>query len=233
MGNSTTDYLKPITRISPYLQEDWVFLVLIGILAALAFMRYSYPRMLHRRAEAVVRSRMLLQLMREDMVLSHRVAITLFVVFCLSSGLLIFLTAKNYHWPMGGLSGFNFFLISSGVVMLVYIWKLLSIRIVQLLFGGNGGLSEYLNYTFVVNSFLGLLWLPVVLIASVVLKESAGVVLVVAFACFALAWLVRIIQGVVFALNQGVLLVYIILYLCTLEILPLAVLAKGIAGVKF
>lgn len=176
---------------------------------------------------------MLYQLMREDMLMTHRVAIILFVVCCLNSGLLMLLAVKNFNMPMVSQNGFYFFLIASGGVLLIYIWKIISVRIVQLIFGGNGGLSEYLNYSFVVNSFLGLLWLPLIIIATVALKGGADVVLLVALGCFVLAWLVRIFQGILFALRQGVLLVYIILYLCALEILPLAVLAKGIAEVKF
>lgn|SRR5690554_971121 len=225
--------LEPIPRISPYLKEDWMFLVLLGILVGLAVVKYTYPRIMMRMGQSLLRVRMLQQLMREDLLLTHRTAITFFLTFALSGGLLVYLAAKNFQWPVRDVFGGYFFLIASAVILAVYLWKIVSIKLMQYLFAANGGLTEYINYSFVMNAFLGIAWLSLILIATVTLPETATVVLIIALALFGLAWVIRITQGILFALRQGVFVVYIILYLCALEILPLAVLAKGIAEVKF
>lgn len=226
-------FLEPVKRISPYLQEDWIFAVLIGILIALAVVKYTYPRRMLRLGQALVRVRILLQLMREEMVMSHRSAVTLFLTFAISSGLLVYLTAKVYEWPIVQFLGAWLFPLLVVLIALVYLWKIITVRLVQLLFAANGGLSEYLNYSFVMNALLGILWLPVILFVTVSLHETARGAVLFAAGIFALAWVIRMIQGVQFALKYRVFPVYIILYLCALEILPLAVIAKGVAEVKF
>lgn len=225
--------LEPAQRTSPYLQEDWIFAVLIGVLVALAVVKYTYPRRMLRLGQALIRVRILLQLMREEMVMSHRSAVTLFLTFAISSGLLVYLAAKIYGWPVIHVLGAWLFPLLVLLIALVYLWKIVTIRLVQLLFAASGGLSEYLNYSFVMNALLGILWLPIILVATVSLNETARWVVLLAAGIFTLTWVIRIIQGVQFALRHRVFPVYIILYLCALEILPLAVIAKGVAEVKF
>lgn len=225
--------MEPELRLSPYLQEDWIFAVVLAVLAALAWIRYTYPRRMSRLAAALVRVRVLFQLMREEMVMSHRTAVALFFMFSITSGLTLYLAAKSFSWPLIGVMEWWLFPILSLAVALVYLWKIVTVKLIQLLFGANGGLSEYLNYSFVMNSLLGIFWLPIIVLVSVMLPEPAHWVLWLAAGIFALAWLTRIIQGVLFAVQERVFPLYIFLYLCALEILPLAVIAKGIAEVRF
>lgn len=210
-----------------------MFAVLIGVLVALAIVRYSYPKRMLRLAQALLRVRILFQLMRENMVLSHRSAVTLFLTFAGSTGLLIYLAAKAFNWPLYTFMGFWLFPVLVAAVAGIYLWKIITVRLVQFLFGGNGGLSEYLNYSFVMNALLGVLWLPAILLAAVTLPDTARVILWIAGGIFGLAWLIRIVQGIQFAIRQGVFALYIILYLCALEFLPLAVIAKGVAEKGF
>jgi len=210
-----------------------MFVVVLLILATLALIRYSYPQRLVRLATAVIRVRVLFQLMREEMVMAHRTAVALFLIFSTSSGLMLYLAAKRFHWPVYEFFGLWLFPLAAGVIAALYLWKIIAIKLVQLLFGGNGGLSEYLNYTFVIHALLGVVWLPAIVIAAVTLPRFSSVILIAMACVFGIAWITRIIQGVQFGLQHGVFSVYIFLYLCALEILPLAVIAKGVAEVRF
>lgn len=225
--------MEPELRLSPYLQEDWIFAVVLAVLAALAWIRYTYPRRMSRLATALIRVRVLFQLMREEMVMSHRTAVTLFLIFSITSGLTLYVAAKSFSWPMTGVMEWWLFPLLSLSVAAVYLWKIITVKVVQFIFGANGGLSEYLSYSFVMNALLGIIWLPFIVLASVMLPETTHWVLWLAGGIFALAWLTRIIQGVLFAVQERVFPLYIFLYLCALEILPLAVIAKGVAEVRF
>lgn len=224
---------NPAPAVSPYLSEDWIYAVVLVILSALAYIRYSYPQRLVRLATAVLRVRVLFQLMREEMVMTHHTALTLFVIFSGSTGTLLYLAAQRFSLPTPEGLGWWMFPIATGAVAAIYLWKIVLVKIIQLLFGGNGGLTAYINYTFVINALLGVIWLPFIVIASVTLPQTAAIFLIIAAGLFVIAWLTRIVQGILFAKHQGVFSVYIILYLCALEILPLAVIAKGVAEVKF
>lgn len=225
--------MDPIVRISPYLQEDWIYLVLLILLVVLVVVKYSHPRRMLRLAQALVRDRVLYNLMRENMVMSHRTAISLFLVFVVSSGLLGYLAVKSLATTTYTLVGFWLFPALVLGFALVYTWKIVTVRLVQFIFGANGGLSEYLNYSFVMNALLGIIWLPIILVVIVTLPHVAQGAIALAAVVFALSWLVRIFKGIQYALTQKVFPLYIILYLCALEIMPLAVIAKGVAEVKF
>lgn len=225
--------MEPIVRISPYLQEDWIYLVLLILLSVLAVVRYSYPKRMLRLAQALVRDRMLYNLMRENMVMSHRTAISMFLVFIVSSGLLAYLAVKLFATAAFTMIGFWLFPAIVLGFALVYTWKIVTVRLVQFVFGSNGGLSEYLNYSFVMNALLGVVWLPIILVAVVTLPHIAQGAIIGAAISFSLAWIVRVFKGIQYALTQRVFPIYIILYLCALEILPLAVIAKGVVEVKF
>ncbi|TVR37125.1 MAG: DUF4271 domain-containing protein [Cryomorphaceae bacterium] len=222
-----------LDRIQPFLQEDWMLALLLVVLVGLAFIRYAYPRRLHRLVQALLRVRILLQLMREEMVLTHHTALILFLSFSATSALLLYLAAHHFGWAVTELLGPALFPVFFGLVTLVYAGKIVVVKTIQVLFLIQTILWEYLNYTFVVNALLGIAWIPLLLIALVSSEGVLQGVLYSALGIFALGWLVRVGQGIMLAFNQRVPGVYIILYLCALEILPLMVLARWVLSGSF
>jgi hypothetical protein len=215
------------------MQEDWMFLVLLVVAVTIAAIKYTYPRRLQRLLQSLFRVRMLQQLMREEMVMTHHSAIALFISFALTSALLLYFAAVQFNWPLLTFFGPWFYPAMAAAVIALYLFKVLLISVIRVVFLADGGMWEYLNYSFVMNALLGIAWLPVAVVVMVSTDSLPAIFLLVAGAVFSLAWLIRIAKGIQFAIQHHVLPVYIFLYLCTLEILPLAVIAKGIAEVRF
>lgn len=207
--------------------------VLLLVLVGLAFIRFAYPKRLQRLLQALLRVRILLQLMREEMVLTHHTAVILFLSFSGTSALLLYLAAHHFEWHLTELLGPALFPVLFGVITLVYVGKIIVVKTIQVLFLIQSVLWEYLNYTFVVNALLGIVWIPLLMLALVSSSGMLQAVLFLALGIFALGWLIRMGQGILLAFNQRVPGVYIILYLCALEILPLLVLAKWVLSGSF
>ncbi len=207
--------------------------VLLLVLVGLAFIRFAYPKRLQRLLQALLRVRILLQLMREEMVLTHHTAVILFLSFSGTSALLLYLAAHHFGWVVAEALGPALFPVLFGVITLVYVGKIIVVKTIQVLFLIQSVLWEYLNYTFVVNALLGIVWIPLLMLALVSSSGMLQAVLFVALGIFALGWLIRMGQGILLAFNQRVPGVYIILYLCALEILPLLVLAKWVLSGSF
>lgn len=225
--------MELVERVYPYLQEDWMIFFLVGVLMLLAIIRYNYPKRIIQLFQAVLRARMLRQMMREELVLSHRASLALLLIFSANSALVVYLAAKYYRWvPYLELKQW-FFGVIFIAVLLMYLWKLISVRVFQFFFEVDAGLSEYLVFSLVLNMLLGIVWMPIILVAIVALPEVVKILLSIAFGMFLMTYAMRLLRGVFIAKEHHVFSVYIILYLCALEILPFAVLAKGIAEGKF
>lgn len=207
--------------------------MLVIVILVLAVIRYNYPKRFVRLGQTIFRARLLRQLMREELVLSHRTSLALTIIFAANAALLVYLAAKNYGWVPYREFEFWFFPIVFGVIILLYLWKLIMVRLIQFFFSVDAGLSEYLVFSLVFNMLLGLVWLPFILVALVTLQQTVQIVLAVCLAMFLVGYVIRLGRGVLIAREQHIFSVYIILYLCALEILPFAVFAKGIAEVKF
>jgi hypothetical protein len=225
--------MESIKRTYPFLQEDWMIAMLVIVVAVLALIRYNYPKRFVRLGQAIFRARLLRQLMREELVLSHRTSLALILIFAANAAILVYLAAKSYGWVPYREFEYWFFPMVFGVIILLYLWKIIMIRLIQFFFSTDSGLSEYLVFSLVFNMILGLVWFPLILVALVTLQETVQILLAICLALFLVGYLIRLGRGVLIAREQHIFSVYIILYLCALEILPFAVFAKGIAEVKF
>jgi hypothetical protein len=87
-----------------------------------------------------------------------------------------------------------------------------------------GLLREYLYVVFLVNKAAGIILLP---LALGLIYLNVGALQKIFFACIVvllILGLYRVVQGALLSVGYRVQKVYIILYLCTLEIMPLLVI---------
>ena len=216
--------MEPILRPDPNLFEPWMTWVFLLVFALLAWVRVVYARRYRLLWRTILRLQILRQVMREELLFSHRASLVLFTNFILSAGLLIYAAVRHYDLLEGGMNGFIFFLVLSLVLLGAYLLKFLSMSILGWLYRDEGLLREYRFEVFSVNKALGLILLP---LALVVVTSNVGklqILFTIALIIWVLFFLFRLVQGLVMSFAYRVSRVYIILYLCTLEILPLLLL---------
>lgn len=211
-----------------YLAEDWMFLVLIAILALWAYTKALYPVRFARLWKMVFNIRLMRQVMREEPNTPWtNIAFTL--AFYAELSLLISLFLKFYHIPVLGLNTGLLFLLLIAVIIVVFILKKAVVHTTRFLGQGDFGLSEYDYSTSLINRFTGLLIFPFV-IGSLVSPQSAAIWPVLGgLTVFLMAIVFRISKGTLGALRSGVPSFYIFFYICTLEILPVLVCYKALA----
>jgi hypothetical protein len=159
-------------------------------------------------------------------VFSHRASALLFLNFCLVSSLISFAAFKFYDWEVAGLSGLSLY----GVIFLAitgaYMFKLVIAALLRKIFADPGLLKEYLYVVFLVNKAAGIILMPLALgLIYLNVGTLQNIFLAVAIILVILA-LYRTVQGAVLSVGYRVPKVYIILYLCTLEIMPLLVIIE-------
>jgi len=202
--------------------------VLILILAIVAYVRGAYGRRLSRLFNSLWRIQILRQVMREELVFSHRASILLHFNFVLVASFTIYSWMKLSGKSIFQLEGFSLYISLAGIIASVYIVKLLVTLVLRTVFKDPGLIREYLFEVFLINKAAGILLLPLALGLIILnISNSSELILIIAIsACFFVVF--RFVQGLRLSLDYKVSGVYIILYLCTLEILPLLVLARAV-----
>lgn len=212
------------------MSETWMIPVFVICLLGLAWVRVNYGRRVPQLFSNLINVRLMRQTMREELVLTHRASLVLSGFFILQFGLLWYLVSVNWNLETVVGTGFEMYWKMTLLVVLVYFIKLLFIRVIQWITMGEHTLNEYEYAIFLSNKSLGLLLFPLLLCVIFLDPVGARYVLIASIGIALVFYLFRVIRGIFSAFTQSVRPVYIILYLCTLEILPLLLLVKFIGS---
>lgn len=223
---NNTGNLIPELRHTPNLYEYWMLAAFFVILVVLAYVRVAYTRRLYRLFSSLVRIQILRQVMREELVFSHRVSVLLFLNFALVMGLILFGAAKFYGWNFTEVDGWELYLIFVVLVAGAYLLKLVLNFILRKVLHDPGIVKEYLFEVFLVNKALGVIFLPFAIAICFINVGSLNLLFTVIGILFLIFIVFRLFQGLMMSFSYPVSRVYIILYLCTLEILPFLVVWK-------
>lgn len=211
---------------SPYLGTEWFAAIMLLVLILIAWVKVNYARRFHQLFTAVLNTRLLRQLMREELVFSHRASVVLTGVFLLVGASFLYLCDKLFHWAFFETGDFGLWWHYFALLFLIYFIKVLSFQLIRIIAEGDFGMEEYQYNVLLINKAAGLVLLPFTIVAAYLVSGAAQWVALGGGALFCLLFLFRWFRGISNALRNRVPLFYIILYFCTLEILPLALLYK-------
>jgi len=216
--------MEPILRENPTLFEPWMIFVFIVSLGFLAYIRKVYSKRFGLLLKTALRLQILRQVMREELLFSHRASLVLFTHFILMSAILLY-GANNYYGVISNSrQGFVGFLVIALALLVLYLLKFSLIGFLKWLYQDEGLLREYRFEVFSVCKILGLVFLPLAVLSMTLNQWSLSWVFPLAGIIFVAAFVFRVIQGLALSFSYSVSPIYIILYLCTLEILPFILL---------
>jgi hypothetical protein len=207
---------------------EWMVIVFLTCLFLLSWVKNAYPKRFYRLLRSMFNNNSLFQVMREELVFSHRGSIVLTFIFILIAGL--FLT-------LGGIV-FNYSIVDQNENSLIQFgyWCLVIISIYLLKWVFNGLFlsliqqSDYLKtFMFVVSTFnkiIGLVLLPIAISAAYLPLKYAAILINIGVVLWALILVYRLIKEVSISISYKIPHLYIILYLCAFEISPFLVGVK-------
>lgn len=207
-------------------QPDWIlgFLVLCFIL--LTWSQVYYRRRLRQIIMAPFSKRFLSQLVRDGDLISERISLAAGLIYLVTMSLFIFEVYDLVFRQDGGKlpQGFPLFAIISASVFFFWILKIGLIRILAFIFRTRLTTREYILNILIFDILTGILLLPVLVFAiymkSVIFLEICMVILVIFFC-------IRLVRGFLIGISiTKFSYVFLFVYLCSLELLPLIVLTK-------
>ena len=204
---------------------DWAIAIFIVGFALFATVRLLFEKYLSQLLLSSINYAASLRMFRERSVSLTHASTLLDAIFYLVFSLLSFqiLEMANIHWFVSGF--YMYLLILLGVVAFFNLKKVSYFL--------QGSISENLleSQEFIFNMNLynrisGLFLLPICLVIAFTPLESPYVVAVVGIVAVLASYVLLILRGIKILLRKHFSIFYLILYLCTLEILPLLFIYK-------
>ncbi len=213
-----------IENTYPY-QPTWVMLVIVLSLMLLGYLYSAFNSRFLNFIRAVFNPRYSAQASREERSLSHPVSMLLSLNFILTVSLFILqmLSSGIFSKSKIEFTLTSYFLIA-GSVFCIYLVKLILIKVFAFIFDKNEIIAEYNFIIFLVNQFLGIALIPSIIFIAYGPKLFTEAVFYFGAITLSLTLIFRVGKGIVAVLDKREFTpFYLILYLCTLEILPLLV----------
>jgi hypothetical protein len=206
-------------------QPDWILGVLLLCFILVAWIQVFYRNRMRQLFLAPFRKRYMSLLVREGNLFTERISVALGALYLLTVPLLLYMTVDLRGGTIpGSFTTFGFYLALVLVLLAYWLAKYFMIRVIGKIFRTPQTTHEYILNIFIVSFNTALILLPLVLL-TVYLKST--LLLYLSLALFGFSFLFRFVRSFLigFSLTKFSYL-FLFVYLCTLEILPLIVLAK-------
>jgi hypothetical protein len=201
--------------------SDWMLGVLLLVLTLLGAMRQLNNKRLMSYVSAFFMTRFAGQLQREEYAVSNRTSIALLLCFVLVLSLFIF-QVFGYFGVVFPCPPLLLYLYICGSVTLVYAGKLLAVRILAGIFNVENEAAEYIFYILLVNQALGMLLLPLVIILAFTHLAHPEVPIYTGLVLIGILFIYRTLRAIGVGVSRlRISGLYLFLYLCTLEFLPI------------
>jgi len=229
----TRAFSTPEFKDSFYAQEitrntfpDWYFILVLLILFGIAWVRIVYGKFLNLIWISAYSFQIATKTYKEQSVVQRRFGLGLDGLYLLNGSLFLFLLnhffAPNIFQKEGILVVFQFMIFLSALVFL----RIIVMRITAYIFERNELFQGFLNHFFIYNKVIGLILIPFLISIPYTTGTLQQVLIFSGVSLVIAVYLIRLFRVIIYVIKNVVLFFYLILYLCTLEILPLLVVIK-------
>jgi hypothetical protein len=207
-------------------QPDWILALLIVCFILQAWVQFVYRKRFRQLVLAPFSKRFLNQLVRDGNLFNERLSLALGIIYFISISLLIYevndLLLEGQIPPP--LKEFSFFLIIMLLLFFFWIIKVTGIRMLGMVFKTENTTGMYLLNVLVINIITGMVLIP--LLVLVIYLKSVFLLYITLFIII-LSLLFLFVRGFLIGLSLTKFsYLFLFVYLCTLEILPLIILIK-------
>ncbi|MCK5136873.1 MAG: DUF4271 domain-containing protein [Bacteroidales bacterium] len=209
----------------------WLFFYLFVLLGFLAWIRLYYGNILMQTVQASTNFQVATRMFKDNSMLQKQLDNILYSFYFLSVAFLLYLMENRLHLSPYGLQGGRLYLFNIALLLGAFLARIVLSNLSGFLFNSNRVFREYLYNIFIFNKLLGIAILPLLLFMVYTTGRVQEIFHWMALMTVALIVVMRLIRIVVFSLKKDVLIFYMFLYLCALEIVPLALLYKWLEGI--
>ena len=212
--------------------SDWLLLInLLGFIL-FAWVIVSFRKRVKQIFNSLFTNRALNQLIRDGDLSKEFIILPLLSIYFLSLSLFIlFLFKYYYNINQSFLFDFYFFLKLLTTIVLLFGVKIIFIRFISNTFRNYNVTSYYLLNSYISNIIIGFLFLPLLFLYTFSDKIISDKILIICTIIIILFNFIRIVRNTISGINYSKFSsLYLFLYLCTIEFLPIIILIKLFNG---
>ncbi len=208
------------------LTPDWVLYFSIVSLIALAWLRLIYSKFIVSIFKSAFNYQLALKVFNAPGIIQKRIFIFLNIFYYLTAGIFFYLVLDYFQYYPFELKGLNLLFAVTGFLLAYSLFRYTVMKITGYLFNRQQLFSEAIFHNFLYNKIIGIVIIPFILLLAYTRDLYQDISLTTGLFVFLTLNIMRIIRLFVFLLRSVFLIFYFILYLCTLEIIPLLVIVK-------
>ncbi len=229
--NASTGVIKYIPHIYQRSEFNWTLIVgFISVLLLMVLTTY-YKKFVNQVIITLVNFQLAEKMLREKNIIVRRAFFIMNINFVLMFSMFLLLIA-NYLNIRLTQSYYIDYIVILAITITVLLARLFILKITGTIFETSQAFNEQIHNNYLINKNLGLIMLPLVFTAIYSAPLISKILLLAGTILLSLATMYKIIRGFQIILRNGVLLFYAILYLCTLELLPLAIGSKILISLR-
>ena len=214
------------------INPDWLLAVIIGSLIVLASLKLFFNKFFDQVLVAMWNFQLGSKFLRDQGIFSRRVSLVLNINFLLIFGLFIYLVLTHFNINPFSLKPILAYLTYTFILTIILLTRYILILLTGQIFNRQTLFREYLYHILIIYKNLGIFFIPVVFCIVYINENLRIYFIILALVLIALAYVFRFFKGFQLIIKKDALIFYLILYLCTLEILPVLFYYKFFSGVN-
>jgi hypothetical protein len=232
-GNHTTTEIAPALNIKVrnFISNDWILLLVLLTFFTVGWIRYFYGKVYLQTVRAAISYRESNRLFVEQNSLAKRVSFALNLVFFINFSLFIELAYNRINPLADAADRFNIFLIIIALLAGFILVKSILYWIMGFLFDSATIVREYVFSGSVYNKLAGIAYLPIILSIPYISESYRYILVNIGLIMFFLLYGLQLVRGIQIIFKNNSSWFYTILYLCTIEILPMLLLYKLVMSI--
>ena len=208
--------------------QIWLMLVILSVLLLYAFTKMHFKSKLKGYTQAVISYQSFNKMFKEQNMVNLRLGFLLSLIYNVSISLIIYYSVVNYFILNNYHHGIILFLIILGLVIAFTLFVISINKLLAFFFEQSNLINEIVYNFLFTNRIFGLLLLPIALTYPYLPEFFAKILLFSTWGIIVFSFVFRWFRGLVISFKYRVSYLYMILYLCILEIIPLIFFVKEI-----
>ncbi len=209
----------------------WYFIYLFLLAGFFAWIRMYYGNILVQTLQASVNFQVATRMFNDNSLLQNQLDRILYLFYFFNMGFLLYYVELRLEYIPYNFHGGWLFLFNLGLLAGIFLGRLILLNLAGILFNQLGLLREYLYNIFIFNRLTGVVLLPLMCLLVYTRGMLQEFIFWITLAVVLGIFLMRLLRGVVFSYRKEVLIFYMFLYLCALEIAPLVLLYRWLEGI--
>jgi hypothetical protein len=211
--------IHPVKRDT--LSNDWLLGLFIFITLLFLWVKIFYKKYFNLLFGSLISYQTSLKLLKGKNIMTRRVSFVLNFIYSIVLALFILRILEFFQIKIFKFNTFETLLFLINLIIIISIVRLLILNLVGIIFNSTQIFNEYIHNNYIINKNLALFLFPLLIIQVYINEKLKIIFIITGISLIILSYIIRLYRGFQIIIKKDIFLFYLILYLCTLEILPL------------